>query len=82
MCLAPSVSPHRRVLEVALWVAVAFTLVTGGQYVVDGRRATRAATGHGEGIGDAAGLGGTGGLGGAGGMGTAGGVGAVGGAAP
>ena len=82
LCLAPSVSPHRSVLKVALWVAVAFTLVTGGQYVVDGRHATRAATGHGEGIGDAAGVGGTGGLGGAGGMGTAGGVGAVGGAAP
>jgi hypothetical protein len=41
LCLAPSVAPHRRVLEVALWVAVAFTLVTGAQYVADGRRAAR-----------------------------------------
>ena len=40
LCLAPSVAPHRRVLEVAVWVAVAFTVVTGAQYVADGRRAT------------------------------------------
>jgi CDP-diacylglycerol--glycerol-3-phosphate 3-phosphatidyltransferase len=39
LCLAPSVAPHRRLLEVALWVAVAFTLLTGGQYLADGRRA-------------------------------------------
>ena len=40
LCLAPSVAPHRGVLEVALWVAVAFTLLTGFQY---GRAASRAA---------------------------------------
>ncbi|HZU79017.1 MAG TPA: CDP-alcohol phosphatidyltransferase family protein [Acidimicrobiales bacterium] len=39
MCLAPSVAPHHTVLLVALWVAVAFTLVTGVQYLFDGRRA-------------------------------------------
>ena len=41
LCLAPSVAPHTRVLEVGLWVAVAFTVVTGAQYVADGRRAAR-----------------------------------------
>jgi len=43
LCLAPSVAPHRGVLAVAVWVAVAFTVVTGGQYLLDGRRASRAA---------------------------------------
>jgi len=47
LCLAPSVAPHHRVLDVALWVAVAFTVVTGAQYLMDGRRAARAALGHG-----------------------------------
>ena len=42
MCLAPSVAPHRGVLEVGLWVAVAFTLLTGWQYLADGRRAAAA----------------------------------------
>jgi CDP-diacylglycerol--glycerol-3-phosphate 3-phosphatidyltransferase len=42
LALAPSVAPHRTVLSVAVWVAVAFTLVTGAQYLADGRRATRA----------------------------------------
>ncbi len=41
LCLAPSVAPHTRVLEVGLWVAAAFTVVTGAQYVADGRRAAR-----------------------------------------
>ena len=36
LCLAPSVAPHHGVLDVAIWVAVAFTLVTGAQYLVDG----------------------------------------------
>jgi CDP-diacylglycerol--glycerol-3-phosphate 3-phosphatidyltransferase len=45
LCLAPSVAPHRRVLEVAVWVAVAFTVATGAQYLLDGRRAARAAYG-------------------------------------
>ena len=30
-------------LSVAVWVAVAFTVVTGGQYFLDGRRASQAA---------------------------------------
>jgi len=38
LCLAPSVAPHHRVLDVAVWVAVAFTVVTGAQYLLDGRR--------------------------------------------
>jgi len=41
LCLAPSVAGHTRVLEIALWVAVAFTVVTGAQYLLDGRRASR-----------------------------------------
>jgi CDP-diacylglycerol---glycerol-3-phosphate 3-phosphatidyltransferase len=45
LCLAPSVAPHRGVLEVAVWVAVAFTVVTGAQYLLDGRRAAQAADG-------------------------------------
>jgi CDP-diacylglycerol---glycerol-3-phosphate 3-phosphatidyltransferase len=46
LCLAPSVAPHRGVLEVAVWVAVAFTVVTGVQYLLDGRRASQAASGE------------------------------------
>ena len=45
LCLAPSVAPHHRVLEVAVWVAVVFTVVTGAQYLLDGRRAAQAAAG-------------------------------------
>lgn len=41
LALAPSVASHRSVLTVAVWVAVAFTLFTGGQYLLDGRRAAR-----------------------------------------
>jgi CDP-diacylglycerol---glycerol-3-phosphate 3-phosphatidyltransferase len=41
LALAPSVAPHPVVLSVAVWVAVAFTLVTGTQYLVDGRRVAR-----------------------------------------
>jgi CDP-diacylglycerol--glycerol-3-phosphate 3-phosphatidyltransferase len=47
LCLAPTVAPHRRVLDVALWVAVAFTLLTGAQYLADGRRAARGTDGPG-----------------------------------
>ena len=37
LCLAPSVAPHRDVLlGVAVWVAVALTVVTGAQYLLDG----------------------------------------------
>jgi CDP-diacylglycerol--glycerol-3-phosphate 3-phosphatidyltransferase len=42
LALAPPVATHRAVLTVAVWVAVAFTVVTGAQYLLDGRRATRA----------------------------------------
>jgi len=42
MALAPSVAAHRTVLTVAVWVAVAFTLATGAQYLLDGRRAAAA----------------------------------------
>jgi CDP-diacylglycerol--glycerol-3-phosphate 3-phosphatidyltransferase len=45
LCLAPSVAPHRGVLSVAVWVAVAFTVATGAQYLLDGRRAARAVGG-------------------------------------
>jgi CDP-diacylglycerol---glycerol-3-phosphate 3-phosphatidyltransferase len=41
LALAPPVASHRSVLTVAVWVAVAFTVVTGAQYLVDGRRAAR-----------------------------------------
>ena len=41
LCLAPSVAPHHQVLSVAVWVAVAFTVVTGAQYLLDGRRAAQ-----------------------------------------
>ncbi len=42
LALAPSVVAHRNVLTVAVWVAVALTLATGAQYLLDGRRAARA----------------------------------------
>jgi CDP-diacylglycerol--glycerol-3-phosphate 3-phosphatidyltransferase len=41
LALIPPVATHSTVLSVAVWVAVAFTLVTGGQYLLDGRRAAR-----------------------------------------
>ncbi|HXQ59289.1 MAG TPA: CDP-alcohol phosphatidyltransferase family protein [Acidimicrobiales bacterium] len=41
LALAPPVARHPNVLSVAVWVAVAFTVVTGGQYLFDGRRAAR-----------------------------------------
>jgi CDP-diacylglycerol--glycerol-3-phosphate 3-phosphatidyltransferase len=41
LALAPPVASHRTVLTAAVWVAVAFTLVTGVQYLLDGRRAAR-----------------------------------------
>jgi CDP-diacylglycerol---glycerol-3-phosphate 3-phosphatidyltransferase len=73
LCLAPSVAPHHRVLDVALWVAVAFTVVTGVQYLLDGRHAARAADGTGTPRAhDGAGTGGVG----------SGGVGALGGTPP
>jgi hypothetical protein len=35
------VASHRWILTAAVWVAVAFTVVTGVQYLRDGRRAAR-----------------------------------------
>lgn len=40
LCLVPPAASHRGPLEVALWVAVGFTVASGAQYMVDGRRAT------------------------------------------
>jgi CDP-diacylglycerol--glycerol-3-phosphate 3-phosphatidyltransferase len=41
LALAPPVARHHGVVGAVLWVAVAFTLVTGGQYLIDGRKAIR-----------------------------------------
>jgi CDP-diacylglycerol--glycerol-3-phosphate 3-phosphatidyltransferase len=41
MCITPSVFTHHNVLLALLWLAVAFTVVSGVQYVLDGRRAAR-----------------------------------------
>jgi hypothetical protein len=42
MCLAPPLASHHTVLTSAIWVAAALTVITGGQYYVDGRRAAQA----------------------------------------
>jgi CDP-diacylglycerol--glycerol-3-phosphate 3-phosphatidyltransferase len=41
LCLAPPLAAHHGVLSVAIWVATAMTVFTGGQYFLDGRRAAR-----------------------------------------
>lgn len=41
LALAPSLAPHKPVISAVLWVAVAFTILTGLQYLLDGRRAAR-----------------------------------------
>jgi CDP-diacylglycerol--glycerol-3-phosphate 3-phosphatidyltransferase len=41
LCLAPPLAGHPTVLSTAIWVAAAMTLFTGGQYLLDGRRASR-----------------------------------------
>ncbi len=43
LCLLPPVAPHHLVLELFLWAAVALTLVSGVQYVLDGRKAAHPA---------------------------------------
>ncbi|HUC37796.1 MAG TPA: CDP-alcohol phosphatidyltransferase family protein [Acidimicrobiales bacterium] len=43
LALAPPMSAHRGAIGAVLWVAVAFTLVTGAQYLVDGRTAVHSA---------------------------------------
>jgi len=41
LCLLPPAASARGALDVVMWVAAVLTLVTGVQYVVDGRRAAR-----------------------------------------
>lgn len=38
-CLVPPLAAHHGALDAGLWVAAAFTVVSGVQYLVDGRRA-------------------------------------------
>ena len=45
LCLMPPTAGHHVLVTVGVWVAVAFTLFTGAQYVIDGRRAARAVAG-------------------------------------
>lgn len=45
LCLMPPTSGHSALVEAGVWVAVAFTVVTGVQYVLDGRRAAREGAG-------------------------------------
>ena len=40
--LLPLTADHPRIAATVLWFAVALTLITGVQYILDGRRATRA----------------------------------------
>ena len=42
-CLAPPLVHHHGVALVVIWVAAALTVITGGQYLADGRRAFREA---------------------------------------
>ncbi|MDA8269536.1 MAG: CDP-alcohol phosphatidyltransferase family protein [Actinomycetota bacterium] len=39
LCVLPPVASHHEVLDVAVWVAAALTVVSGVQYLLDGRRA-------------------------------------------
>ncbi len=41
LCLAPPLAGHTVLLTTGIWVAAAMTVVTGAQYLVDGRRAAR-----------------------------------------
>lgn len=41
LCITPSVAAHHTVLGGVLWAAVVLTVVSGVQYVLDGRRAAR-----------------------------------------
>jgi len=42
-CLAPPLIHHHGVQLTVIWIAAALTIVTGGQYLVDGRRAFKEA---------------------------------------
>jgi CDP-diacylglycerol--glycerol-3-phosphate 3-phosphatidyltransferase len=44
-CLAPPLIHHHGVQLTVIWIAAALTIVTGGQYLVDGRRAFKEAGG-------------------------------------
>ena len=41
LCLVPPLAHHTVVLATGIWVATAMTVFTGGQYLLDGRRAAR-----------------------------------------
>jgi CDP-diacylglycerol--glycerol-3-phosphate 3-phosphatidyltransferase len=43
MCIIPPLAPDHEVQLVVIWIAAALTIITGGQYVADGRRALREA---------------------------------------
>jgi CDP-diacylglycerol---glycerol-3-phosphate 3-phosphatidyltransferase len=43
VCLAPPLVHHHGVQVTVIWVAAALTIITGGQYLADGRRAFREA---------------------------------------
>jgi CDP-diacylglycerol---glycerol-3-phosphate 3-phosphatidyltransferase len=50
LCLLPPMIRHHGALNIAVWFATALTLITGLQYLVDGRRAAgTSSTGTGEG---------------------------------
>jgi len=44
-CLVPPLAPHHNLQLAAIWVAAAFTIGTGLQYLLDGRRAARPQSG-------------------------------------
>ena len=44
-CLVPPLAPHHDLQLAAVWLATAFTLVSGLQYLFDGRRLTSAESG-------------------------------------
>jgi CDP-diacylglycerol---glycerol-3-phosphate 3-phosphatidyltransferase len=46
LCLAPPLATHHGILSAAIWVAAAMTLFTGGQYYLDGRRASHDGSGE------------------------------------
>jgi len=41
-CLVPPLAPHHNLQLAAIWIAAALTVVTGVQYLLDGRRAVHA----------------------------------------
>jgi CDP-diacylglycerol---glycerol-3-phosphate 3-phosphatidyltransferase len=51
LCLLPPLIHHHGVLEIGIWLATALTLVTGMQYLVDGRRAASGSATGGSSVG-------------------------------